>query len=128
MKFYCGTDIIEVERVKKSILSTPRFKERIFSPLEIDYAESKSDVTKYQHYAGRFAAKEAIYKSLSNVTSNLQLSQIEIINDPQNNRPTVVLHNDLLHEMMKCENLTVDVSISHIKDYACANAIAVFNK
>ena len=125
MKIYCGTDIIEVERVKKAILSTPKFKEKIFSASEIAYAENKSDVTKYQHYAGRFAAKEAIYKSVSAVFPHIELSEIEIINDMENlNRPKVMIHNEILTSL--AQNIQIDVSISHIKDYAIAYATASF--
>ena len=126
MKIYCGTDIIEVERIKKAILSTPGFKEKIFTPTEIDCAESKCDVTKYQHYAGRFAAKEAIYKSISAIYSHVQFSEIEIINDKENlNRPMVVIHNQKFVKSFK--NISIDVSISHIKEYATANAVTTLD-
>jgi len=124
MKIYCGTDIIEVERIKKAILSTPKFKEKIFSESEISYAESKNDVTKYQHYAGRFAAKEAVYKSISNIFPHVQLKEIEIVNDSiKYNRPKVIIHNDLF--VSKYQNVSIDVSISHIKEYASANAVTI---
>ena len=125
MGYYCGTDIIEVDRIKKAILSTPGFKEKIFTPLEIEYADSKSDVTRFMHYAGRFAAKEAIYKSLSKIDSNLSLTEIEILNDKENkNRPFVNILKPELNLMQKEGKLIIDVSISHIKDYATANSIA----
>ena len=124
MKVYCGTDIIEVERIKKAILSTPKFKEKIFSESEISYAESKNDVTKYQHYAGRFAAKEAVYKSISDIFPHVQLKEIEIVNDSiKYNRPKVIIHNDLF--VSKYQNVIIDVSISHIKEYASANAVTI---
>ena len=125
MKIYCGTDIIEVERIKKAILSTPKFKEKIFTSSEISYAENKSDVTKYQHYAGRFAAKEAIYKSISDVYAHVELGQIEVINDMNNyGRPKVIIHNAEFNKLT--QNMHIDVSISHIKDYAVAYATASF--
>ena len=125
MKVYCGTDIIEVERIKKALLSTPKFKEKIFTASEIAYADAKGDVTKYQHYAGRFAAKEAIYKSVSGVFPHLELKDIEIINDTHNlNRPIVKIYNEIF--ITSNPNIQIDVSISHIKDYAIANAIASF--
>ena len=125
MKIYCGTDIIEVERIKKAILSTPKFKEKIFTSSEISYAENKSDVTKYQHYAGRFAAKEAIYKSISDIYAHVELGQIEVINDADNyGRPKVIIHNDEFNKLAR--NMHIDVSISHIKDYAVAYATASF--
>ena len=123
MKTYCGTDIIEVERIKKAILNTPNFKEKLYSLKEIEYAEAKSELTKYQHYAGRFAAKEAIYKSLSAVFPHMALNEIEVLNNINNlNRPIVnILNKDFLNSN---HNIQIDVSISHIKDYAVAYAAA----
>ncbi|MBR6688625.1 MAG: holo-ACP synthase [Clostridia bacterium] len=124
MRYYCGTDIIEVARVKKAVLSTPGFKEKVFTSLEIEYADKKSDVTRFEHYAGRFAAKEAIYKSLSKIDNSVSLNEIEILNDKDNkNRPIVNILKPELNIMQKEEKLLIDVSISHIKDYATANAI-----
>jgi len=124
MKVYCGTDIIEVERIKKTILNTPKFKEKIFTPFEISYVETKCDVTKYQHYAGRFAAKEAIYKSISAIYPHVELGEIEIVNDKSNlNRPIVNIHNDIFLDL--AQKAQIDVSISHIKEYAIANAITI---
>ncbi len=128
MSYFCGTDIIEVERVKKAILSTPGFKEKVFTPIEIEYADKKSDVTRFVHYAGRFAAKEAIYKSLSKIDNNVSLHEIEILNDTTNkNRPIVNILKPSINEMQKENKLIIDVSISHIKDYATANAISYLN-
>ena len=125
MNYYCGTDIIEVARVKKAVLSTPGFKEKVFTPLEIEYADKKSDVTRFVHYAGRFAAKEAIYKSLSKIDNSISLSEIEILNDSDNkNRPIVNILKHELNTMQNAGKLVIDVSISHIKDYATANSIA----
>lgn len=128
MNYFCGTDIIEVERVKKAILSTPGFKEKVFTPLEIEYADKKPDVTRFIHYAGRFAAKEAIYKSLSKIDNTVSLSEIEILNDKTNkNRPVVNILKPNISKMQEEHNLIIDVSISHIKDFATANAISYLN-
>ncbi len=128
MNYFCGTDIIEVERVKKAILSTPGFKEKVFTPLEIEYADKKPDVTRFIHYAGRFAAKEAIYKSLSKIDNTVSLSEIEILNDKTNkNRPVVNILKPNISKMQEECNLIIDVSISHIKDFATANAISYLN-
>ncbi len=67
MKICCGTDIIEIERIKKSIDDESigkAFVEKVFTPMEIEYCESKKS-QKYQHYAARFAAKEAAFKAIS---------------------------------------------------------------
>ena len=65
MKVTCGTDIIEIYRIKESIEKLGEaFLNRIFTENEIKYCESKKK-QKYQHYAARFAAKEAAFKALS---------------------------------------------------------------
>ena len=128
MKYYCGTDIIEVERIKSAILSTPKFKEKVFSSSEISYAENKNDVTKYECYAGRFAAKEAVYKSISDIYPNIALNEIEIVNNKERlNRPYVIIHNESLQALIKSGKITIDVSISHVKEYAIAYACMIEN-
>jgi len=66
----CGTDIIEVERIKDGIENIgDKFLNRIYTETEIEYCNSKN-VQKYQSFAGRFAAKEAIFKALTDVIEN----------------------------------------------------------
>lgn len=62
MIFGIGIDIIEVERVKNQISKSNGFREKIFTEREIEYCESKKN--KAQHYAARFAAKEAFFKAI----------------------------------------------------------------
>ena len=58
-----GIDIIEVARIREVLLRTPRFRERVFTPAERAYCDSRGAVAA-QHYAARFAAKEAALKAL----------------------------------------------------------------
>ena len=72
MKISCGTDIIEIYRVKKSIERTgQKFLDTIYTKKEIEYCETKK-MQKYQHYAARFAAKEAIFKAVSEGETKFQ--------------------------------------------------------
>lgn len=65
MKIKCGTDIIEISRIKQSIEKLgDTFINKIFTKGEIAYCEAKGK-NKYQHYAARFAAKEATFKAIS---------------------------------------------------------------
>ena len=109
-----GNDIIEVSRIKKLIKEKgDKFLNRIYTQREIDYCESKGP-NKYQHYAGRFAAKEAIIKAWK--TTNYNFKKIEIIND-KDGVPKVEI-------LTKYNNIfTIEVSISHIKAYATAFAL-----
>lgn len=122
---FCGTDIIEVERVKDAIQNTEGFKEKVFTKNEIEAGEAKSENTKYQYYAGRFAAKEAVYKALSaKYGHDLWLCNIEVLNDKENlNRPYVILLKDEMGNMQRKGIIKIDVSISHIEKVATAFAV-----
>ena len=121
MKIRTGVDIIEIERVKKSIEETGgKFCEKVYTKREIEYCESKK-TQKYQHYAARFSAKEAIFKAISLDLKNkydIDWKDIEILND-ESGRPYVnLLKQDI-------EINSIDISISHCKEYAVASVIAV---
>ena len=125
MKIACGTDIIEISRIKESIESDfgGKFLERVFTPKEIQYCESKSNV-KYQHYAARFAAKEAIFKAISKKLASkfdIEWKQMEILND-ETGRPYVTIHHDISNFIDE-----IDLSISHCKEYATANVVVIFD-
>lgn len=123
MKITCGTDIIEIERVKESIENVgTKFIERVYTEKEIEYCESRKK-QKYQHYAGRFAAKEAAFKAISKILDDkysVSWKDFETINDGQG-RPSIILHN------INTEKIEgIDVSISHCKEYAIANVVILF--
>ena len=84
MNIKCGTDIIEIERIKESIENLDeKFLKKVYTEKEIEYCEKKKN-QKYQHYAVRFAAKEAIYKAISETLKDkysVTWTDIEIIND-----------------------------------------------
>lgn len=123
MKILTGTDIIEINRIKNSIEELGEsFKNKIFTEKEIEYCESRRNA-KYQHYAGRFAAKEAIFKAVSELLNNkfeISWKDGEILND-ENGKPRVTIKSNTLEE--KIEN--IDISISHCKEYAVANVIII---
>lgn len=128
MEIYCGTDIIEVARIKDAIDNTKGFKENIYSVHEIDDIDNIKSYMRYERYAGRFAAKEAIYKALSKLlienNLNIGFTDVEIENVKElRNRPRV----NILNEELKClfieKNIKIDVSISHVNDNAVANAV-----
>lgn len=124
MRITCGTDIIEIERIKENLESDVenKFKERVFTKAEIEYCESKK-AQKYQHYAARFAAKEAAFKAISVVIDDkykICWKDVEVKNDSQG-RPTLRL---LGIDLKPLEN--IDISISHCKQYAVANVTALW--
>lgn len=118
MKIKCGVDIIEISRVKESIESLgERFINRVFTEKEIEYCESKK-AQKYQHYAARFAAKEATFKALSWKFEDkyaICWKDIEVVDNEQG-RPSLNIIGMNLDDI---EN--IDISLSHCKEYAVAN-------
>lgn len=84
MQIRTGVDIIEVNRIEESINSLgEKFLKRVFTDYEIAYCNSKNNM-KYQHYAARFAAKEAIFKAISSSLKTkyeITWTDIEIRND-----------------------------------------------
>ena len=123
MKIKCGTDIIEIERIKESIESLgEKFLKKVFTENEIEYCESKR-TQKYQHYAARFAAKEAVFKAISGSLTDkyaLGWTDYEILND-ETGKPNIKIAGIDLNNI---EN--IDLSISHCKQYAMATAVVIY--
>ena len=122
MKITCGTDIIEIERIKQTMEDMEQaFKDRVFTEAEIQYCESRKK-QKYQHYAARFSAKEAVFKAVSDELENkfqINWKDIEILND-EKGRPYVNILNN------KIQNIEdIDISLSHCKEYAIAYVVAL---
>ncbi|MDD3303400.1 MAG: 4'-phosphopantetheinyl transferase superfamily protein [Clostridia bacterium] len=133
MHIYSGTDIIEVSRIKDAIENTNGFKENIYSKNEIDNIDAIRSDMKYQRYAGRFAAKEAIYKAMSKVLIENNLSMnfldVEILNSEElNRRPIVYILNESIESLCEECEIEIDISISHISDNAIASAIVKVGK
>ena len=116
------------KRIQQSIEDLGEdFIKRVYTDKEIKYCESKK-ANKYQHYAARFAVKEATFKAVSTLLNDkysLSWKNIETTND-KNGKPNVefiALTKEVERELNKITSL--DVSISHIKDYAIANVSAI---
>ena len=125
MQIKTGIDIIEVERIKNSIDELgDAFLNRVFTENEIKYCESKNR-NKYQHYAARFAAKEATFKAISkslNGKYDIDWKDIEVEND-ENGRPSINLKSDKIIDKIE----DIDISISHCKEYATAMVIVTIS-
>lgn len=124
MRVKCGVDIIEISRVQKSIDNLgDSFLNKIFTEKEIEYCEKKGK-SRYEHYAARFAVKEAVFKAISKTLEDkysISWKDIETTNDEQG-RPRVEIlniNNNIIED--------IDISISHCKEYAIANAVVVLN-
>ncbi|HQO10696.1 MAG TPA: holo-ACP synthase [Clostridiales bacterium] len=121
MIYGIGADLIEVTRVKNSIEKIGGFKEKIFSPDEIVYCESKKN--RFESYAGRFAAKEAYFKALGTGWRNgLAFNEIEIVNDSLG-KPSVRLTGKAAVHAKDIGFVNTLVTITHIKETAAAFVI-----
>ncbi|MBI4376440.1 MAG: holo-ACP synthase [Elusimicrobia bacterium] len=108
-----GLDIVEIDRIRKIARRTPRFLERVFSAKEIAYCRAKKN--QWQHFAVRFAAKEAVWKALEG-ERGLSLRDIAVSRDARG-KPGVLLKGKPARGLR--------LSLSHSDQYAVAVAVAV---
>lgn len=120
-----GIDIIEIERIKNAVNKNHKFLDRNFTELEIQYFKSKN--FKPETIAGNFAAKEAISKSIGTGVRGFDIRDIEILRD-ELGKPTVKMYNNLEKICIDYNVKEIKVSISHCKEYAVANAIAIIKE
>ncbi len=108
-----GVDIIEVKRIRDAVgRYGESFLERIFTEKELKAARQHNSF--YQHLAGRFAVKEAVFKAFSQ--KRLSFKDVEVLNDSKGKPCCSLLTGEK-------ERFDVHISISHIKNYAVASAI-----
>ena len=121
MIFGIGTDLIEVERVADKMEKKQGFKELVFSADEIIYCEART--FKYEHYAARFAAKEAFLKAIGTGWRNgTAFNEIEIYNDEEG-KPEIRFHGLTAKTIAALKLGKIFVSLSHLKTMACAMVI-----
>jgi holo-[acyl-carrier protein] synthase len=118
-----GTDIVECLRIAQMIERHGElFIGRVYTDAEIEYCRARKAAT--QHYAGRWAAKEAVLKALgSGWRKGISWRDIEIIND-RRGAPTVALHGGAKELLTRSGIERVHVTISHCRCHAVAYAIA----
>lgn len=117
-----GTDIIEVERIKKAIERNSNFLDKIFTAKERLYFESKNNLA--TSIAGTFAAKEAVSKVFGTGIRNFSWTDIEVSRDTLG-KPSISLTNGA-KTLAESMNITeIMVSISHCERYAVAYCTGV---
>ena len=124
MIYGTGIDIIEISRIKRSLETyAGRFEEKVFTPAEIGYCRSKADPSR--HFAARFAAKEAVLKSLgTGMSGGISWKDIEVANHPETGKPSLLLSGKGKDLFVELQLKAIHISISHEKAYAVAHAIA----
>lgn len=117
-----GIDIIEIDRIKEAIKdSGEEFIRRTFTDEEINYCGKKTN--KYQHYAARIAAKEAVFKAIGTGWQNgVKWTDIEVKND-ELGKPVMRLKGKvkLIADKMGVKN--VIVTLSHCETHAVAQVV-----
>lgn len=115
----CGVDLVKVLRIKEAIEKHGQpFLNRVFTSGEIEYCEAHSR-RKFEHYAGRFAAKEAFYKAISPLGVKIRFKDLEI-KHLANGAPSFFVSDQERKRVGLSENATVSVTLSHDTDYAVA--------
>jgi len=114
-----GIDQVQIDRIRTV---SPRLFERICTPAEREYCE-KFGEGRFERYAGRFAAKEAVSKALgTGIAAGINWTDIEILPLPSGG-PQAVLHNSAAARMEALGARRVLVSITH--DKVTASAVGI---
>jgi holo-[acyl-carrier protein] synthase len=122
--FGIGTDIIEIARVESKLSRTRGLREKVFTPREIEYSESRGKSG--QHLAARFAAKEAFLKAMgTGWRSGYRFNDIEIVND-ELGKPEVFVHGKVKDFCEANGIRRFYVTLSHSKELA--KAVVVLEK
>jgi holo-[acyl-carrier protein] synthase len=121
-----GIDAVEIQRMAVAIERYgEKFLRKIFTQKELDYAGKKKGYS--MHMAGKFAAKEAVKKAIpEGATIGLNWTEIEILNG-DDGKPYTCLHGQAEKLKDKFKLSQIFVSISHTRDLATSNAVAVKN-
>jgi len=117
-----GIDIIEVARIREVLLRTPRFRERVFTAAERTYCDGRGAVAA-QHYAARFAAKEAALKALqTGWRGGITWQDVEV-GSRESGAPYLIFHGPLKDIFESSGATAAHLSISHTTQHALAQVI-----
>ena len=117
-----GIDIIEVARIREVLLRTPRFVERVFTRTERAYCDSRG-VVSAQHYAARFAAKEAALKALqTGWRGGISWQDVEI-SARESGAPYLIFTGQVLEVFEKLGATKTHLSMSHTNQHAIAQVV-----
>lgn len=117
-----GTDLVDIERLRCVIERTPAITSRLFTDAEQAYAESSADPAR--PYAARFAAKEAVLKSLGLGLGAMRFAEIEVVRH-ESGRPELVLSGQASQLAERHGAAEFLVSLSHTHALASAFVVAV---
>jgi holo-[acyl-carrier protein] synthase len=114
-----GVDLIEIERVRRTLARYDGFRDRCFTEAEQAYCDARPNPA--QHYAARFAGKEAVGKALGfGVAFNFAWREVEIAGRP---KPSVRLSGRLAARAERLGAGEIELSMTHSKELAAAVAV-----
>ena len=123
MKISCGTDIVSIERIKKAIeRHGDKFLNTVYTEDEIKYC-LEHEASKYEHFAARFAAKEAAFKATTKIfdnEKNVDWKNIEVLKN-EDGIPDIYFKNI---ESKRIES--IDISLSHSDEFAVATVVVLY--
>jgi holo-[acyl-carrier protein] synthase len=113
-----GTDLVSVVRLSRSLARGPDFAREVFTHRERRYCEARPNPA--QHYAARFAAKEAFLKAVGvGLFGGVSLQDIEVVRDGDD-APRLELGPTAAAALRRVGASQSHVSLSHERDYALA--------
>ena len=116
-----GLDVIEIGRVERALARYPRFVERVFTEAEREYCQARPNPS--QHYAARFAGKEAVGKALGfGVARAFAWTDVEITGRP---KPSVRLSGRVAEWARGTGAGPIDLSLTHSRELAAAVCVVV---
>jgi holo-[acyl-carrier protein] synthase len=117
-----GIDIIEDARIREVLLRTPRFADRVYTAAERAYCDSRG-VVAAQHYAARFAAKEAALKALqTGWRGGISWQDIEV-SAHASGAPYLIFTGEVLTVFEKFGATATHLSMSHTSEHAIAQVV-----
>ncbi len=114
-----GVDVVDVRRLKETLAKQGKaFRDKVFTEKEIEYCEGKKNP--HEHFAARFAAKEAVGKAMqTGWRGEFRWKDVEVINEPSG-APKIVLYREVAETLRDC---TIHLSLSHTENTVVAFAV-----
>lgn len=116
-----GIDIVEVGRIRRALEGSENMARRVFTDREVDYCDGRKN--RYQHFAGRFAAKEAALKALgTGWQEGIRWKDVEIVAGTLG-KPELSFHGKAKEFFDEAGAERIHVTITHARDYALAAVV-----
>ncbi|MEV0910323.1 holo-ACP synthase [Streptomyces hokutonensis] len=118
-----GTDLVAVERVHRLVTEQPEVAGQVFTDRELSYCASRRSRSS-EHLAGRFAAKEAVFKALGGAPAMADWTDVEVVNQASG-RPALRLHGRAASAARRRNMRHAEVTLSHAAGLAIAHVLLV---